>query len=86
MTRFVTDPRQAREVKMHDGTSYPVGADGHVVITDAGHLAEMDHGNRDYFSSAPGFVGGDHRACPCGRAPWRWERECPRCGRTLHSA
>jgi hypothetical protein len=81
--RFVTDPKQARTVVMKDKTSYPVGVNGHVVITDAKHVAEMERGNKDYFSSAPGVFGGDHRACRCRRSPWPWERVCPRCGSTL---
>ena len=83
VSRFVTDPKQARTVVMKDKTSYPVGANGHVVITDAKHVAEMERGNKDYFSSAPGFFGGRGVDCPCGHTCWRWQRSCPKCGSML---
>jgi hypothetical protein len=81
--RFVTDPRQARTVVMKDGSRYPVGSNGSFVITKAEHLTEMDRGNHDVYSSATVFGGGE--PCECRRAPWPWETECPRCGRTLRT-
>jgi hypothetical protein len=83
--RFVTDPSQAQTVKMKDGTEYKVGHDGHVVITAPDHVAEMERGNKDYFTSAVSF-GGEGVRCRCRRLAWRWERVCPRCGQVLHSA
>jgi hypothetical protein len=80
--RFVTDPRQAREVVMKDGTKYPVSPGGSFVVTDARHLDEMDRGNHDVYSSAITF-GGKGRECPCGFVGWRWQIVCPKCGRLL---
>ena len=83
MTRYVV-PRDAHEIKMKDGTVYHASPAGHVVITDPAHNDEMGRGNKDYYSSSPGFFGGTHRACACGRAPWPWETgDCPHCGQTL---
>ena len=82
--RFVTDPRQARKVQMKDGTVYPVGRDGHFVVTRADHLSEMDRGNKDAYGSATTFGGGV--PCLCGRSPWPWDGVCPKCGRILHSS
>ncbi len=82
--RFVTDPRQARKVKMRDGTTYPVSPSGGFVITRADHLAEMNQGNREVYARAASF-GGKGVNCPCGFVGWRWQRECPRCGHLLHS-
>jgi hypothetical protein len=80
--RYTTDPKLAREVKMKDGTSYPVSPSGSFVITDARHLAEMDRGDRETYSNAITF-GGKGRECPCGRLAWHWDRSCPRCGQAL---
>lgn len=80
--RYLTDPHQARKVKMRDGTVYPVGRDGHFVVTKPEHLAEMDRGNTDYFGRAAGF-GGNGPTCVCGHACWPWQRECPRCSQPL---
>ena len=77
--RFITDPRQAREVKMKDGTTYPVGVGGSFVVTDSRHVSELEHGNRDYYSNAVTF-GGAGAECPCGHRSWPWQRECPKCG------
>ena len=80
--RFVTDPKQAREVKMRDGTTYAVAAGGSFVVTDARHLDEMARGNGDYYTKAATF-GGRGVDCPCGHTCWRWQRSCPKCGSML---
>ena len=85
MARFVTDPRQAREVKMKDGSVYPVSPGGSFVITDAKHLDEMSRGNRDVFSPAT-YTSGKGRPCPCGHVAWAWSHACPRCGQSLRDA
>lgn len=82
--RYLTDPRQAQRVKMRDGTTYPVGRDGHFVVTKPEHLAEMDRGNRDNYANATVF-GGPGEPCGCRRTPWPWETECPRCGTPLQT-
>jgi hypothetical protein len=82
--RFTTDPRQARKVQMKDGTVYPVSRDGHFVVTREDHLSEMNRGNQEAYGSATTFGGGV--LCGCGRSPWPWERECPKCGALLPSS
>ena len=83
--RYTTDPKQAREVKMKDGTVYPVSPGGSFVITDARHLEEMDRGNKGVYSNAITFSG-QGRECPCGFVGWRWTRDCPKCGQTLSAS
>lgn len=83
--RFTTDPRQARTVKMKDGTAYPVSARGTFVVTRDDHLAEMSRGNKESYASAVTFGGGGP-SCDCLRTPWPWERECPRCGQPLQTS
>ena len=78
--RFVTDPSQAREVKMRDGTTYPVGVGGSFVVTDARHVSELERGNHDYFTSAVALSAGGGNSCACGFRPWPWQMICPHCG------
>ena len=80
--RFVTDPKQAREVKVRDGTTYPVSPGGSFVVTDAGHLEEMERGNEDYYAKSATF-GGRGVLCACGHVAWPWQRECPKCAQPL---
>ena len=79
---FTTDPKQAREVKMKDGTVYPVSVSGSFVVTDARHLEEMNRGNHDVYTNAITF-GGTGRECLCGFVGWRWTRVCSKCGQIL---
>jgi hypothetical protein len=83
--KYVTDPRQAREVKMRDGTTYPVGAGGSFVITKSEHLDEMDRGDHDYYTAAT-YTAAKGRDCPCGRVAWGWSDTCARCGQSLRDA
>lgn len=83
--RYLVDPRRVQKVQMKDGTQYPVGRDGHVVITRGDHRAEMDRCGEDGAGHATTF-GGQGLPCPCGHVAWPWQRECPRCGQVLGSA
>ena len=77
--KFVTDPKQAREVRMRDGTRYGVSPSGSFIVTDVRHLDEMAQGDHDYYASATAFRGRGWE-CPCSHACWGWQRVCPKCG------
>lgn len=91
--RLTVDPATTRGVRMRDGTTYPVGRDGHVVITDPAHVAEFRRrppdarGARasDYAVdlASIGPIAAPGRDCPCGWSGWAWSTTCGRCGAAL---
>jgi hypothetical protein len=86
--RIRVDPRKVQRVEMRDGTSYPVGRNGSVHISDPAHVREMDrHGDPGagvgYVAPSLGFVEVGGKTCGCGFDAWPWQRTCPRCGTRL---
>jgi len=82
--------RSVREVVMADGTSYPVGASGRVVVTEPSHVEELRRrGPVDGRGSTRGDYAAEVKApprgsggwtCACGWDGWEWTRRCGRCG------
>jgi hypothetical protein len=89
VSRIRVDPRRVSSVEMKDGTSYPVGRNGWVEVTDPRYERDLtsrgqpDASETGYLPPSLGFAAVAGKTCVCGFAAWPWTTACPRCGAAL---